>query len=180
MDRRKFVVGLGALASGSAAAVGTGAFTSVSANRNVSVNVTDDANAYLSLRATNDPNGIHVEQSSDGEVMIDVGDSGNDGDGVNPNAVTEFDDLIAIRNKGTQDVWVWAEDNNSNDATLLYYPSNRQGQSFEGSSNAQKVPVGGGPTKLGLEVDTTQTSASQISETFTIRAEASDPNSSNS
>jgi hypothetical protein len=37
VKRRKVLIGLGSLAAGSAATVGTGAFTSVSANRDISV-----------------------------------------------------------------------------------------------------------------------------------------------
>jgi len=48
-NRRKFIAGLGALATGSAAAVGTGAFTSVSAERSVTIDTADDAYAFLRL-----------------------------------------------------------------------------------------------------------------------------------
>jgi len=180
MQRRKFLIGAGSLAAGSAAAVGTGAFTTVEADRDVSINVTDDANAYLSIRpAPKDPNGVHAGQDDDGEVYIDIADSGNDGDGVNPNAETTFDHVLSLRNKGTQDVGVWVEKSGDlQGCTVLFYPSNRGPSSIEGQSNAQNLPVGGGPTKIGVEIDTTKTNADEISGTITFHADAAVPNNS--
>jgi hypothetical protein len=106
MERRKFVVGLGALASGSAAAVGTGAFTSVEANRTVNVNVADDTNAYVGLRATSDPNGQFASGSGSDEMIVDFDDSDNGGSGVNPDAETVFEEVFQIENQGTQNVEV--------------------------------------------------------------------------
>ncbi|MDB2265344.1 hypothetical protein PM025_14585 [Halorubrum ezzemoulense] len=116
MQRRKFVVGLGALASGSAAAVGTGAFTSVTADRSVTVSVTGDQSAYLGMDAEASTNGAYADESGDdGELSIDFGDissSSRDntqtdgGSGVNPNAVTEAKDVFRITNQGTQAVEV--------------------------------------------------------------------------
>ena len=71
MDRRKFVLGVGALAAGGAAAVGSGAFTSVEADRDVSVSVADDADALLALRDETD--GEIVRQNGSGQLVIDFG-----------------------------------------------------------------------------------------------------------
>ncbi len=49
MDRRKFVLSVGALAGGGSLALGTGAFSSVEAERDVGVTVADDASAYLAF-----------------------------------------------------------------------------------------------------------------------------------
>lgn len=98
---------MGALASGAAAAVGTGAFTSVTAARDIDVAVGDDASAYLKLEGTNSH--YVVDDGNGGTLAIDM--SGNNptnagGTGVNPNAVTEFGDLFEIANQGTQSVTV--------------------------------------------------------------------------
>lgn len=50
MDRRKFVLSVGALAGGGSLALGTGAFSSVEAERDVGVTVADDASAYLGIQ----------------------------------------------------------------------------------------------------------------------------------
>lgn len=110
-NRRKFITGLGALAAGSAAAVGTGAFTSVTADRAVTVNIEGDANAYLGLSATNSANGAYTNESGDdGKISINFDDltGGDDrtvadgGSGVNYRAKTVAEDVFRITNQGTQ------------------------------------------------------------------------------
>ncbi|MFY4816480.1 hypothetical protein ACOJIV_27970 [Haloarcula sp. AONF1] len=101
MERRKFLIGTGALASGSAAAVGTGAFTSVSAQRSVNIAVTSDNNSYLGLRATGD----RAEFNGD-ELQLDFADSDNGASGLNPNSRTAFTDLFTIENQGDNPVLI--------------------------------------------------------------------------
>jgi hypothetical protein len=80
--RRKFLAGLGALASGSAAAVGTGAFTSASLeNRTVSVGVESDSNSQIGLVAGDVPD---ISENSNGELELDL--TGDEGEGVNANS----------------------------------------------------------------------------------------------
>jgi nitrous oxide reductase len=47
--RRHVLTGLGALVAGAGAALATGAFTTVEAERTVAVETTGDANAFLSI-----------------------------------------------------------------------------------------------------------------------------------
>lgn len=110
MQRRKFVIGLGALAAGGAAAAGTGAFTTAQADRNFNVEVADDADAYLSLEPADTENGDEYTDYDDSydpdvvEVNLD-GDGGHsDGSGVNDNAITEIDDLLKVRNQASDDI----------------------------------------------------------------------------
>gem|GEM_PF-1264017 len=49
MERRKFIIGAGALATGSAAAVGTGAFSAAEVERAVNVEITDDSASLVGL-----------------------------------------------------------------------------------------------------------------------------------
>lgn len=104
-------MGMGGLAAGSGALVGSGAFTSVSADRNVSVNVTGDNTAFLRLTPVvhkiveADP--ATVYQTDDGLLTVDVTQGG--ADGVNPDAATwigteHWDD----QNRG----WVDEDDDN--------------------------------------------------------------------
>ena len=113
-SRRKFIAGLGALASGSAAAVGTGAFTSVSANRDLSVAVADDADALLSIDDIDgSENSDYVDVSGNAvsiSITTDIDDDGNtEGAGLNNNATTKIKDLLRIKNQGTQNVYVYAK-----------------------------------------------------------------------
>jgi hypothetical protein len=108
MERRKFVIGAGSLAAGGAAALGTGAFSSVEANRTMDIAVRGDANAYLTL--TEGPNTDVaedvVDKTSDSIELDFNGDAaGNtDNGGLNQNAVTEFSNVLTVENRGTTGV----------------------------------------------------------------------------
>jgi hypothetical protein len=116
MQRRNLLIGMGSLAAGSAATLGTGAFTSVQAERAVSVETTGDASAFLGLDATNATNGAYASKTGgDGQLQINIGDlsdSSRDrtveagGSGVNKNAITIIKDIFMLRNQGTQTVKV--------------------------------------------------------------------------
>jgi len=104
---------MGSLAAGGAAAIGSGAFTSVSANRDITVSVADDSDALLALKKTESANSDYV--TKEGNVIgIDVSGSndnlGQDPAGVNDDATTIFRRLFDITNQGTQGVLVWIED----------------------------------------------------------------------
>jgi len=113
-NRRKFIAGLGALATGSAAAMGTGAFTSVTADRSITAEVAGDASAYLALEPVSGSENSEYVQIEDDKVSFDFSSSnpntesssgtGNLGNGFNKNATTEINDLLKVTNQGTQDV----------------------------------------------------------------------------
>ena len=109
MERRKFLIGAAGTAIGGSALVGSGAFTSVEADRQVEVNVVDDADAYLGLSALDEPNSEYVDESGD-TVAIDITETDAGGQGLNPNATTVIEDLLEVTNQGTNDgVGVWVE-----------------------------------------------------------------------
>jgi len=100
MQRRKFVIGMGALASGTAAAVGTGAFSSVNAERTVSVTTTEDSEAQLAFksnRESSEGDRVDVSEGEDGTLEMSFGD-------INREAVTVFDDIFSVKNNGTETV----------------------------------------------------------------------------
>ena len=105
MKRRKFLIGTGALAAGSAAAVGSGAFTSVSAARTVDVNVAGDDSALLAIDGCEGPNGEYAE-ITDGTFTLDIPN-------LNGNAFTRIDDVFEVTNQGTQPVVLYIEENGS-------------------------------------------------------------------
>lgn len=105
MQRKKFVIALVALSMATAAAVGTGAFDSVQADRTVQVSTAGDADAYLGITG----DGEYVtDDSSDGQLTIDLGapTNSNGGQGFNENAVTNVSDVVTITNQGTENVTV--------------------------------------------------------------------------
>jgi len=108
MQRRDFVVGMGALASGSAAVLGSGAFSSVTAERSVSVQVRSDSNAYLGISGYPD-----YTEETNGTLEINF-DGNGQASGINGNATTEFTDVLQITNQGTDDALVWINLNDLN------------------------------------------------------------------
>ena len=102
--RRSVLVGVGSLVAGGGVILGTGAFSSVQAERGVSVKTTGDASAFLALDATNATNGAYAsETGDDGQLQIDIGDLSDPsrdqtvevgGAGVNKNAVTIIKDIL--------------------------------------------------------------------------------------
>ena len=100
MQRRKFLIGMGSLAAGSAATIGTGAFDRVSATRNMRVNVVGDANAYLRLGQGASP---YASYNGDGLLELDFSH-------VNGNADAEFFDVFTIQNEGHKDVGIFLDE----------------------------------------------------------------------
>lgn len=149
---------MGALASGTAAVVGSGAFSSVTATRDVDVEVADDASAYLRLEGAGGANSDYVTQDGNGGTLkIDLSSS-NDGvagggEGVNPDAITQIDDLFVVENQGTQEVDVDISKSGDNADRVEFYPD---GQAYSGeplSSSAVTLAPGDSAT-ISLEVDT--------------------------
>jgi|APHM01.1.fsa_nt_gi Protein of unknown function (DUF1102). len=108
MNRRQLIALMGAIGGGGAVATGTGAFSSTSADRSVSVNVAGDTSAYLRLASSNPELTQFVNRNSPNsefDIALD-GDSGNGGSGINTRATTTFDNLFEIQNQGTQEVEV--------------------------------------------------------------------------
>jgi len=120
MNRRRFLSTLGAAAGAGTLALGSGAFTSVEAERTVAVDVADDDRAFLRLEPIVDDG---VDGDGDGEAdptgrSFTNGETvgfelPGDEDGENPDAagvgidsVYEFGDLLMVVNQGTQPVTV--------------------------------------------------------------------------
>jgi hypothetical protein len=111
------------LVAAGGAALGTGAFTTVEAQRTVNIETEGDASAFLALEAadraddssqslgnaSSGANQNEYVQETDGTIEINL-DGGSDGDeddagtGLNQNAVTTFRNLVTITNNGSQTV----------------------------------------------------------------------------
>lgn len=105
MDRRQLLTGVGALAAGSIT-FGTGAFTSVRADRTVAVQVAVESQAYLGLEASRTDNGAFATNASSrkGELFLSFNRPSPTGDGTGPGVGSEyeFDDVFRVINRGTQ------------------------------------------------------------------------------
>jgi hypothetical protein len=104
MNRRQLLATLGT-AAGISTIFGTSAFTSVSADRSVSVQVASDANAFLTLRPADGPNGEYaVLNNGQLELQLNRNNSDVSGNGVLSDALTQILDVFVIENQGTQEV----------------------------------------------------------------------------
>ena len=108
------MIGLGATAAGGAV-IGSSAFTSVAADRDVAVSVAGDSDAFLQIQgATNDgdelPNAQYAVGADDGTIGLDFTGDNDDiaggGEGFNPRADTGISQVFEVRNQGTQEVEV--------------------------------------------------------------------------
>jgi len=99
MQRRNLLIGMGSLAAGGAATIGTGAFASVEATRSVSVNVQGDQNAYLGLT----PESPYAQMSGK-EMKLNFAGNGEGGTGINADSVSTFDGVFKMANNGPNDL----------------------------------------------------------------------------
>jgi hypothetical protein len=125
LSRRSVVMGLGGLIAGAGAVLGTGAFTTVEAERTVSVETAGDANAFLAITPGSEGD-QYVE--ANGTVEIDITDTNAGGQGVNQNATTAIDQLLEVTNNGTQDVAVGFD----NEYAIQQGDYNSTGQEYPG------------------------------------------------
>lgn len=99
----------GAAAPGRALLLGSGAFTSVRTNRNVSVAVVGDQNAFVGLGpCEGTPNRDYVLDADEGTMALNFSSDGDQmpGDGVDEDVLSRFHNVFQICNQGTQAVCV--------------------------------------------------------------------------
>lgn len=109
--RRKFLAGLGALASGSAAAVGTGALTTTRAERGFRVDTAGDADAYVGLDGN--VSSPFVSQSGGTLSLNFATDTAKGGEGVNM-GVTEVRPAFTLSNQSEETLYTQIENPLSN------------------------------------------------------------------
>jgi len=85
---------MGALASGTAAAVSTGAFSAMTADRDANINVVNDSDGLLALRVDHDSETVRKDG---GELTIDM-TAGGEAGGVNVNSKYQIGALLAEDN----------------------------------------------------------------------------------
>jgi hypothetical protein len=132
----------------------SGAFTSVEAERTVSVSTTGDGSALLKLDVSN----TNLASITDDQLEIDIGS-------INLNAQSDLGVVFTIENNGNDDLSsVWIADQNSeapDDFSLatsgnpdIVEYSNGSGTSIEGSTNGEPLDIGNS-MDVQLTIDTT-------------------------
>ena len=112
LTRRNALIGMGTVAAGAGVIGGTGAFTSVQADRTVSVQTTADSSAALQLipaesDGSTTPNAAdYVDNGDDGDdtITINLNSTDEGASGLNQNARTVLENLVSVLNNGTQAV----------------------------------------------------------------------------
>ena len=166
MKRRKFIVGLGSLAAGASAAMGTGAITETSMERGVRGRVAADGpnSAYVAISPLS-TNGEHVEYQSNGEMRLFFGNIGSGGAGLNPDSNNRFDSIFFVTNQNPSgnsqhEYWLWIENSTPE---LTFYRNSAPGQPLEGIGNARTMGNGDDdPVRIpvGVSVDLTDSGLS--------------------
>jgi len=99
------LVGLGGLLTGGGTVLGTGAFTTVEAERTVSVETAGDANAFLGIQPGSEGDEYIIEDEN-GQIGISITSTSVGGQGVNQNAITAVDQLLQVTNNGKNKIVV--------------------------------------------------------------------------
>jgi|GEM_PF-4205321 len=114
---------MGSLAAGGAAALGTGAFDNIQADRNISLEVTGDQSAYLTMEATSE----YASSPEDGLLSLDFGtETTGGGTGLNNDAITSINSVFKFKNGGTKPIAIYMDDGrpwapDSDDLTDAYW-----------------------------------------------------------
>ena len=149
---------MASLAAGGAATMGTGALSSVEAERNIRGRVVGDERAYLEINGFDTTENSYAIETSDNEMLLDFDqdpdytvfdsddntkdpdptdpdkDLGNDeAEGLNPDAISRFDDVFRIQNDGTEKLDVYITDNLDR---VTFYEGGDHTDSLEESGNS--------------------------------------------
>lgn len=182
MKRRQFVLGFGTVAASGAATVGSGAFTSVEADRTVSVETAQDSDAFLKLDALGE-----AERSSAGDLVeFEFPSLGEQADNdVNPqnpqglgsDSVYRFasdvegsNGLLRITNSGTQPVDVFAEQETTGNVPEVRIFDVKTGDLLT-SENPEEIGIGE-QLHVGFRIDTMGVETSEYDIVLTIVADA--------
>lgn len=165
MKRRRFVLGIGSTALGTGALVGSGAFSTVDAERTVSVETANDDEAYLVLESVDTD-----DRSSQREGVLEFRlpsfeeqdeDRFENPEGLGTDSVyrfgkeTEGEPLFVAKNQGTSEIKLFGrqEDVSSGHPEVRMFES-ESGELLTDDHEQAKLGVGH-EIELGLEIDTT-------------------------
>lgn len=98
MNRRNVLLGLGTIVASGGAALGTGAFSQVEAEREITIAVDGDSAAFVSI--TPNANTDLVTTTANGELLIQWDSAEFGGSGVHQNATITIDEAIDFSHNG--------------------------------------------------------------------------------
>lgn len=171
---RTVVLALFVAAGAIALAIGTGAFSTVAADRTVDVQTAGDDGALLQLTVHSGPNGLYAEQTAAGQLQILLDGSGaSSASGVNLNASTTIQNVFNITNQGSQPVGVWIEKSGPNNGLVTFETAGSA--QLDNTSAASQTLAVGDTIEVTITIDTTGQNLAAgdvILESITIHADA--------
>lgn len=140
ISKRQTLLGIGTLTVGSGLILGSGAFSSIQADRTVSISTTGDASASIGLVGNDDD--IASTEAVNGNSVLTIENSI-----LNERSLTEFESAITVSNNTTTDLDLYIDpltvefqDNAGNTVTVLDFLSG--GSSIVGESNSISITAG--------------------------------------
>ncbi len=177
-NRKNVLIGLGLIIAIGGAVIGSGAFSTVQADRGVSVQTAGDADAYLAITPGDGyDNSAYITNDSDtGTLTFDLGQNGpttNDGTGFNQNATTTLDGMVNLTNQGENAVEVGVGDSSSGMGSSTTVELENAEVTFEMSDGNTVSLNPGKSATINVTVDTTGSYSGDPSANVTIYAEES-------
>lgn len=161
LTRRNAILGLGTLAAGGAVIAGSGAFTTVDADRDVTVEFADDSDAVLAMEPAADyidNDHVDISEGDDGEITISLLQ-------INRTAELTFSELVQFTNNGTQTVESLSftiEEDEDNHGSLDVTGD------IDGDHDDMPLSPGTSVDALGLTVDTRDVELPENTEEITM------------
>lgn len=148
MQRRKFILGAGSLAAAGAAAMGTGAFTQVHAERKLKGKVVSDANAQVQILTDKGQNGEYAYiNENTGELYLNF-------ENLNPDSHNVLGGVFEIKNGTGEKVDVTIENNVSISGGDLRFVHGDKPGGFLDNGNTVTLQVGNSDNVLvGVVID---------------------------
>ena len=132
----------------------------------------------ITMSPADTPNGAYADIDSDGEIRLNLTEKNQAvaGDGVNPNAVTEIDNVFTITYTGDRaaDVWLSHDKDDTSDSTLRFYRGDDPTDSLEGESNNVTLSSMTESVSVSVLIDTTGGNVVEQIENFTVHAKLRD------
>jgi hypothetical protein len=116
---------------GSGALVGTGAFSSVEADRTVDVSTSADSNALLQITEGAGASSDEIFANANNELSLNQSD-------FNTDAITTFDKTVNVRNTGAEDLTLYVDGGNDGIGSALFL-NKSGGNSIVGSGNSVSI-----------------------------------------
>lgn len=108
MKRRTVLSGLGASAATGGIVFGTGAFTSITADRTATIEVASEDEALLAMFPSEGPNAEYATQDEDNRNEIGLSFDDEQNGGLGQNSTYAFGNVFIVENRGTQTVSITA------------------------------------------------------------------------